>query len=269
MKTNGNHRHRTTGANALLRLLLLAAAVSIAACSKTGPEDAGTAVMTRFENLSGVRYCEVFLIAGNPITKDLHANFYNTSEFNNSANKLNTCPAELWAKVDAEALKKQYDVLGVFKNGPRFWMYDWAELPVGTERDFDGLKARWFGNVKLPKDFGKEGATYFKPTTVERKSHQGYKQGQTVYILDDPEGTPWIMQAGSGIVDSSLRFETLNTLEQKLVLPPGWKYRTKVLEQDLGVSAINGVARIVQDNLQNTYNACFEEGGQKNCTYKP
>ena len=35
-----------------------------------------------------------------------------------------TCPAEMWAKVDPEMLKKQYDVAGVFKNGPLYWMYD-------------------------------------------------------------------------------------------------------------------------------------------------
>ena len=59
----------------------------------------------------------------------------------------------MWAKVDPETLKKQYDVLGVFKNGPRYWMYDWIELPVGTQHDFDGLQARWFAQVQLPKDF--------------------------------------------------------------------------------------------------------------------
>jgi hypothetical protein len=32
---------------------------------------------------------------------------------------------------------------------------------------------------------------------------------------------------------------------------------------------INGVARIVQDNLQSTYNACFEENGERACSYQP
>jgi hypothetical protein len=35
------------------------------------------------------------------------------------------------------------------------------------------------------------------------------------------------------------------------------------------MGVINGVGHIMQDNLEGTYNACFEEGGQKNCTYKP
>ena len=31
----------------------------------------------------------------------------------------------------------------------------------------------------------------------------------------------------------------------------------------------NGVVRIVQDDLKGPYDDCFEEAGQKNCTYKP
>src|SRR5262249_8069424 len=65
------------------------------------------------------------------------------------------------------------------------------------------------------------------------------------------------------------RSPDLPKLGTKLKLPPGWKFRTKVLDQDLGVSAINGVARVVQDDLEGTYNACFEEAGQRNCTYVP
>jgi hypothetical protein len=175
----------------------------------------------------------------------------------------------MWAKVDIEQLKKHYDVLGVFKNGPRYWMYDWIELPVGTQHDFNGLQARWFAQVRLPKDFKKEGSTYYNPTTVHRASHQGYKAGQTVFILDDPIGTPWIMQAYSLIVDPNLTYDQLKTLDTRLKLPAGWKYRYKVLDKDLEVGAINGTARIVQDDLQGTYNACFEADGQSNCTYKP
>ena len=94
-------------------------------------------------------------------------------------------------------------------------------------------------------------------------------QGQTIFILDDPTGTPWVMQAYSRIVDPTLSYDDLQTLDKKLNLPEGWKYRVKVLDQDFGVGAINGHARVTQDNLENTYNACFEMDGQKNCTYQP
>lgn len=114
-----------------------------------------------------------------------------------------------------------------------------------------------------------KGGSAYKPTTVARASKQGYVKGQTLFILDDPNGTPWVMQAYSLIVDPNLTYEALKTLDTKLKLAPGWKYRVKVLDQDLTVQAINGIARIVQDDLESTYNVCFEEGNQKACTFKP
>ena len=240
----------------------------------TLPDDGKDAKVMRFADLNNYRYCEFVLIAGDAITKDLKASFYNSTDLNGAttANR-DSCPQAVWDKVDPETVKKQYDMLGAFKNGPRFWMYDWIELPVGTERDFMGYHGRWMGVVTLPKNFDpkQKGSTAlaYAPTTVARKSKQGYAKGQTIFILDDPNGTPWIMQAYSHIVDPTLKYDDLKTLDAKLKLPPGWKYRVKVLEQDLGIGAINGVARVVQDDLEDTYNACFEEASETNCTYKP
>ena len=42
-------------------------------------------------------------------------------------------------------------------------------------------------------------------------------------------------------------------LGSKLELPPGWKFRVKVLNEDLTIRAVNGIAHIVQDDLENTY----------------
>ena len=90
-----------------------------------------------------------------------------------------------------------------------------------------------------------------------------------MFILDNPTGTPWIMQAWSMIVDPKLSYDELPKLGQKLKLLPGWKYRTKVLDQDLTIRAVNGIAHITQDELENTYDACFEEEGQKACSVQP
>jgi hypothetical protein len=221
----------------------------------------------RFDNLRDMRYCEVFLIGGDAVTHDLKAAFYNTTDLNNTENPRDTCPAAIWDKVDAESLKKQCDVLGVFKNGPRHWAMDWIQLPVGAERKFDGLSARWMGEVQLPKDVDlkKKGSSAYKPTTVARKSEMGFTKGRTVFILEDPDGVPWVMQAYSLIVDPNLSYADLQTLDKKLKLPPGWKCRVKVLDRDLTIQAVNGHARIVQDDLENTYDACFETA----CSYKP
>jgi len=42
-----------------------------------------------------------------------------------------------------------------------------------------------------------------------------------------------------------------------------------VLDRDLNIKAINGDAWIVQDDLENTYDKCFEENGQTACSFKP
>ncbi len=231
------------------------------------PQDGAQAKMTRITGLNDYRYCEIFLIGGNPF--DLEGSVYNTTELNIGADQRDSCPAEMWSKVDPKALKDQFHVLGVFKNGPRHWMYDWIETPIGDVQKLNGLQIRWINYVQLPPNMFQQGSTFYKPTTVERKSHQGYAKGQTVFILDDPKGTPWLMQAYSLIVDPNLKYADLRTLGTKLKLPPGWNYRFKVLDSDLEVHAINGKAWIVQDDMEGTYNACFKQDEESACTYQP
>jgi hypothetical protein len=246
--------------------LLVAAASLLAACA-TLPDDGKSAKVMRFDNLRAMRYCEVFLIGGDAVTHDLQAVFYNTTDLNNKVTPRDTCPAAVWTKVDAEELKTQYGVLGVFKNGPRHWATDWIELPVGALRTFDGLEERWMGEVQLPKgvNLHEKGSGAYKPTTVARQSQMGFAKGQPAFILESPDGMPWVMQAYSNIVDLNLAYADLQTLDRKLKLPPGWKYRVKVLDRDLAIRAVDGRARIVQDDLENTYDACFETA----CSYKP
>ena len=130
---------------------------------------------------------------------------------------------------------------------------------------------RWFMTVDLPKhlELGRKGGTAYKPTIGNRDSIMTFEKGKPVFLLKSPDGMPWVMQAYSSIVDPKLTSADLQTLGAKLKLAPGWKYRVKVLDQDLTIKAVNGKARIVQDELQNTYDACFEEGGQKACSIQP
>ena len=253
----------------MLALLVLS---SIAAVCATVPDDGKNAKVMRFDKLNDYRYCELLLIAADEVTKELQGAFYNSTGLNGAtAQNRDSCPQAVWNKLDLEAIKREYGVSAVFKNGPRYWLYDWIELPVGAERDFQGYHGRWFGVAQLPKSAGsgQKLAPAYEPAPVHRASKQGYVNGQTVFILDDPSGTTWIMQAYSHIVDPNLSYEDLKTLDKKLKLPPGWKYRVKALDQDLAVGAINGIAHVVQDDLESTYNSCFEADGQKNCTYKP
>ena len=60
------------------------------------------------------------------------------------------------------------------------------------------------------------------------------------------------MQSYSQQIDATLRMEDLPRLGSKLALPSGWTYRTRLLELELDLDA-GGLATILQDNLENTY----------------
>jgi hypothetical protein len=261
-------KHRKTSRRLMAAIsLLVAASFGTATPAQTGrlsPPDGAKAEHRTYEGLRAVRYCEIFFITGSPET-GLTANFVNTSGLNNAADPKDTCPAEIWDKITPGSLKSQYKVVGIFKNGPRRWVNDVVEIPAGPVNSFDGLEARWLGKVVLPKNFGKPGATAYNPTQVGRKSVMRFKAGQPVFILDDPDGMPWVMQAFTTKVDPNMTYEGLQTLGGKLKPAEGWSYRVKVLDKPLTIQAVNGIARIVQDEFEGTYNACFETA----CSYKP
>jgi len=93
-----------------------------------------------------------------------------------------------------------------------------------------------------------------------------FEKGKPVFILDDPQGTPWVMQAFWDIVDSNLTNDQWEKLGDTLKPAPGWESRVANLDRELTIKAINGVARIVQDEIEDTYDQCFEESGQMVCT---
>ena len=73
------------------------------------------------------------------------------------------------------------------------------------------------------------------------------------------------MQAWGQLVDKSITYDSLKDLGAKLKPPAGWKFRVAVLDEDLVISTPKGYHWIVQDELQNTYDAC-KEGA---CNFKP
>jgi hypothetical protein len=94
--------------------------------------------------------------------------------------------------------------------------------------------------------------------TVDRESTWFFDKGKPVFILDDPNGTVWVMKSYTDVMDEDLTYEDLDTLDTRLELPEGWSYRVEVLDEDLTMAPVNGTARITQDELQNTYDACDE-----------
>jgi hypothetical protein len=250
---------------ALITVLSIAGGMALAADRVPIPTPSAPEIMT-FAGQRDVQYCEVWLFTGKPET-GIWGTYYNTSDLNNSADKMNTCPADVWDKVTVKELEEAWDVIGAYKNGPRGWTFDSVAIPVGPVETFDGIEARWWGAGQLPKgvDLKVAHMTPYEELKSHRKSTMTFEAGKTLFILDDPEGTPWVMQAYSKILDPDLTYADLPELAAKLNPPEGWKFRVATLEQDLIISTPAGYNWILQDELQNTYDACKEEA----CNVQP
>jgi hypothetical protein len=232
----------------------------------TLPNDGADANTVTFRGVRGLRYTEMFLIGGNAITKDLKANVYNTFGLNGGGTAGDSCPAALLDKVDIKSVKERYGVLASFKNGPRMWTLDWFEGATGKELDFDGMKARWVNWLDLKGLSTKPGEASYKNITVGRHTKFGFDQGKQVFILEDPEGNPWVMKSFSQITHPDQKFEELPTLGSRLKLPAGWKFRAPVLEQELVLTPDkDGIAHITQDDFGNTY----DRAGGPYSNFKP
>lgn len=219
-------------------------------------------------NVTDARYCEFFLLEDSG--GQLSANVYNTIG-------LNICPEDQVKKLNGPAIAKENNAKGFFLNGPRYFVCDQLVIiKGGSEKmfsstiDFGGIKARLAAHVLLPPDFGKEKtATAYHPTTVHRNNQWVYHKGSKVFLLDDPDKHTWVMQASAAIVDPNLTPKQLPNLGSMLKPAPGWSYRVVTLDKDLTVQPVEGTARIVQDELQNTYDQCFDESGHSSCTFTP
>ena len=79
------------------------------------------------------------------------------------------------------------------------------------------------------------------------------------------------MQASAAIVDPNLTPQQLPNLGSRLKPAPGRSSSRRHSGQrpDMVGEPVEGTARIVQDELQNTYDQCFAEGGHSACTWTP
>ena len=122
-------KYLVTGVTITLLLVAAAVVVYMKAVSSV-PQDGAVTTVQQFEGTRNLRFCEVFLIGGNAITRDLRAAVYN-STVNFAANgPLDTCPDDKVATLDLEAYKKEYAVLAAYFNKPRFWVFDRLRVPV-------------------------------------------------------------------------------------------------------------------------------------------
>lgn len=254
-----------------LGLYVLVVSLSVASLLLVGcanlPNDGTNAKLAHLRNIHETRYCEIFVVGGNVLAGDLKANVYNTTGYNNTGNVKDTAPEALLAKLDMNAIKKQYHALGAALNGPKLWQLDWINVPSGTVRDFNGLKAPWVAELNLKgvnmKDKSKMS---YRPVTIARKSAFGYNKGTRVFLMDDPEGNTWIMKGMELGLGSKKTYQSIvGSIDTDRKLPPGWKGRSKVLDKDLILIPKTGIATITSDSLFNVY----DKTGPGYSNYKP
>ena len=171
---------------------------------------------------------------------------------------LNDCPQELWETLDSQQIATEMGAIAAKLNGPRYWTLDAFGQKVAVAepvlRDFGGITMRRIATADL-------GAVPKLGPYTETKVNRGviffWDEGQTVHELVNPDGLAYVMQALCIGVDPSMTPESLLTLGDRLALPEGWSYRTRVLEDELIVDTTATIATVLQDEFENSYTLPF------------
>jgi hypothetical protein len=247
-------------------VLLVASGLVISGCA-TLPKDDARLSELKFDGLMGSRYTEILLVFGDVATRNFTAGVYNTMGLNgaNPAGGGDSSPAVILDKIDMKKIKEENGALSTVKNGPRLWTIDYIGVKAGTERDFQGLKARWVMWFPIPDAIREGKDLSYAIMDAKRDTSMGIRKGSRAYILDDPQGNSWVMKSASLIKDPNQKFEDLKDLGSRLKLPSGWKFRSPILEQELVFMTDNGKTHITQDDIGNTY----DRVGGPYSNYKP
>jgi len=262
--------HFGTNGRKIAILAAISAAAVVSGCSTAGQN---MAKQTKLHVIPGKQlqatgpnyeFCEVALVYGSLMEKTV-ANFYNPTGIGH-------CSPEQFAQIakDKEQIIKQTGAKDAFLHPSRHWTWDefWG-YEVGEERQFGPIKMVYVGVVPVDAIKQAAGAGHYQPAPISRNYKYLFKKGTQVYLLDTPDGKAFVMQSWSNVVNKGEMASNLWNLGTQLKqLPPGWKYRTRVLDRDLTVQppAPTHLAWLLQDEFQNTYQGC---GYDAACNYVP
>jgi hypothetical protein len=196
-------------------------------------------------NQRGTRYGEILAVFADD--DGFTAHVYGTQ-------LLNDCPQELWESLDPESIAKELGALMIKLNGPRYWVLDGlgskGEPIEPVLREFNGLLTRRIAVLSLGTNPAQVPYTVRK---VDRRVTMFFDAGARIYEVIDPDGLAYVMQAYCTGVDPTLTEDTLAELGDRLALPEHWKFRSRVLRDELIVDTSQSVATVLQDELENTY----------------
>ncbi len=231
---------------AFIRAGALAGLILVASGASAEAETSGLIIKGNvIEGVRNARYCEII-----PIVRDrfhLVATVYNTLG-------LNDCPADVWAAITEDSMKKPFGAITVLLNGPRYFLMDSitakGATKAGKKIEAGGLSLTERASIDLGL-FDMLHRSY-RETTIDRDTLYLFKAGSPVFMLEAPDGSRYVMQAYAQIVDKTLSYNDPPALSARLKLPSGWRYTTTVPEKDL-IAGAEGKATVVQDDLENTY----------------
>lgn len=193
--------------------------------------------ISNFVDIRGYRYCELLF------QFDDRTEVWGTQG-------LNQCPQTDWNELDLDRIKSSNNATNLIANGPRYFVVNSSigmDLPDESKRKFGNLEMRKLATVGM-LDIERS----FTEISVYRNNIWIFKEDEQIYLLIDTDGSEYIMQSYSLVIDASMEESKLSNLEEKLNLPVGWRYETRVLDSELRVPA-NGEAIVLRDNLGNTY----------------
>ncbi|MGE2724920.1 hypothetical protein [Mycolicibacterium pulveris] len=199
--------------------------------------------ITTTAGVFGKRYGEILLVRSGQNGPE--ATVYNTFP-------LNDCPAELWEKLDAQAIAAENGAVAALLNGPRYWLMS----SIG-KRGREALEHKTFGGIEMIRQatvqLSSMNPAPYNVNRVDRKAVFTFDAGRQIYELVDPDGGCWVMQTWSQTVDPSLSLADLPGLAARLTLPAGWSYRSRVPTSTLVVDTATEDACVMQDDLANSY----------------
>src|SRR5258707_14847509 len=198
-------------------------------------------------DLSGKRYGEVLLVEVGE--SGPQATVYNSFP-------LNDCPAELWSELDPHSLATENGAAAALLNGPRYWLMNSIEkAPQGPRitKTFGGIEMLLQATVLMSS----MNPAPYTVNQVSRNTVFIFDAGEQIYELQDPKGQHWVMKTWSQVADPNLSRADLPKLADRLKLPDGWSYQTRVLKDELRIDTTSRAAQVLQDDLTNSYSLEF------------
>ena len=209
---------------------------------------AATAPPPRFtypNGLRDVRYCEVVLLRTGD--NGLYAEVWNTMG-------RSECPQDEWEALDTAAIAAENGAITALANGPRYWTLDSIDATVQLTAPITTFGTiEMFRGATVELGAGLPSTAPYTKRPVARDTVFRFDAGTTVYELTAPDGAVYVMQSYSQKIDPTLRADGLASLGDRLTLPAGWTFSSRVLDAELEVRDVDGIAVVVQDDFENTY----------------